>query len=205
MHQRLDCWCLCNFASLRAWLKKRLLIYSKHAVCGLAESQISQNCVNTSLSIIIISLKLKVLLNITKNTTGPIITERTQRDDFHARLFHARFFVLAGYKRSRGIFSRNQSSAMRGRIVRDLGTVLISVSRWSKGYTRETTNKTNNAGPPVMKRHQKIKKENEKYIYIYTYIQRRWSTVCNANSIDRRGWLGVESGERCNGLCFLAD
>lgn len=144
-----------------------------------------------------------MLSNITKNTTEPIITERTQRGYCHARLFHARFFVLAGYKRSREIFSRNQSSAMRGRIVRDLGTVLIPVSRWSKGYTRETTNKTNNAGPLVMKRHQKIKKENEKYIY--TYIQRRWSTVCNANSIDRRGWLGVESGGRCNGLCFLAD
>lgn len=135
-----------------------------------------------------------MLLNITKNTTGPIITERTQRDDFHARLFHARFFVLAGYKRSRGIFSRNQSSAMRGRIVRDLGTVLISVSRWSKGYTRETTNKTNNAGPPVMKRHQKIKKENEKYIYIHIFNGVGRLFVMQTVSIDEGGW-GLKAAE----------
>lgn len=136
-----------------------------------------------------------MLLNITKNATEPIITERTQRGYFHARLFHAPFFVLAGYKRSRGIFSRNQSSAMRGRIVRDLGTVLIPVSRWSKGYTRETTNKTNNAGPLVMKRYQKIEKEKEKKIYIHIFNGVGRLFVMQTVSIDEGGWgLKVAEG-----------
>lgn len=137
-----------------------------------------------------------MLLNITKNTTEPIITERTQRGYFHARLFHARFFVLAGYKRSRGIFSRNQSSAMRGRIVRDLGTVLIPVSRWSKGYTRETTNKTNNTGPLVMERHQKIKKRKRKiYISIHIFNGVGRLFVMQTVSIDEGGWgLKVAEG-----------